>query len=284
MRQIQALIRTIRPAALASFVSRVTGLSKRRNVQTTEGAFWVDPVSDFGWTLANGGYESEMKAVLERYLQPGCTFIDLGANEGYFSVVASRLVGPRGKVISVEPQSRLQNIIRTNLDLNKCANVRVVKAALSAQSGTVTLELAPDINTGGIRMDHLQADVFALDLSRHLSPLLAVHLLPIALRWAADCFLGFLVLLVFHANRSTLNSTWLGPVSETYSISPAGSGSYPFQDNAATIYTIANAGAMLILGQERSRDKTALAAGPRCASDPTLHRRAVQLCESFRLR
>ncbi len=34
-----------------------------------------------------------------------------------------------------------------------------------------------DINAGGIRMDHLQADVFALDLSRHLSPLLAVHLL-----------------------------------------------------------------------------------------------------------
>jgi hypothetical protein len=44
-----------------------------------------------------------------------------------------------------------------------------------------------DINAGGIRMDHLQADVFALDLS------LAGHLLPIALRWAADCFLGFLV-------------------------------------------------------------------------------------------
>jgi DNA-binding transcriptional MerR regulator len=42
-------------------------------------------------------------------------------------------------------------------------------------------------------------------------------------------------------------------------LSPAGSGLYPFQDNAATIYTIANAGATLIVGQERSRDKTALA-------------------------
>ena len=54
--------------------------------------------------------------------------------------------------------------------------------------------------------------------------LLAVHLVPIALRWVAGCVLGFLLLLGFHANRSTLNSTWLGPVSETYSISPAGSG------------------------------------------------------------
>jgi hypothetical protein len=57
-----------------------------------------------------------------------------------------------------------------------------------------------------------------------------------------------------------LNSTWPGLVGETYSISPAGSGLYPFQDNAATIYTIANARAMLVIGQERSREETALAA------------------------
>jgi hypothetical protein len=42
------------------------------------------------------------------------------------------------------------------------------------------------------------------------------------------------------------NSTWPGPVSENYSISPAGSGLDPFQDNAATIVTIANTGAMLL--------------------------------------
>jgi hypothetical protein len=59
---------------------------------------------------------------------------------------------------------------------------------------------------------------------------------------------------------STLNSTWLGPVGETYSISPAGSGLYPFQDNAATIYTIANTGAMLSVGQKCSKEIAALAA------------------------
>jgi len=45
--------------------------------------------------------------------------------------------------------------------------------------------------------------------------------------------------------------------------SPAGSG-FPFQDNTATIYTIANTGAMLILGQERSRDRAALAVESCC--------------------
>jgi hypothetical protein len=121
-----------------------------------------------------------------------------------------------------------------------------------------------DINARGIGMYHLQADIFALDFPHRLPPLLAVHLSPMALRWVVGCFLGFLLWLGFHANLSTLNSTWPGPVGETYSVSPAGSGRSPFQDNAATIYTIANTGAMLRVGQKRSKEIVALAAEPGC--------------------
>jgi len=64
-----------------------------------------------------------------------------------------------------------------------------------------------------------------------------------------------------------LNSTWLGSVGETYSISPAGSGLSPFQDKAATIFTIANTESMLLCGQQRPRGNAALAAEPRCAPD-----------------
>jgi len=59
-----------------------------------------------------------------------------------------------------------------------------------------------------------------------------------------------------------LNSTWLGPVGETYTISPAGSGLFPFQEKAATIYIIANTGATLKFGQKRSKENAALAAEP----------------------
>jgi FkbM family methyltransferase len=90
-----------------------------------------------------------MKAVLEHYLRPGYTFIDMGANEGYFSVVASHLVGPRGSVIAVEPQSRLQHILQTNLRLNRCYNVRLIGAAISSTSGPVKMNLTADINSGG---------------------------------------------------------------------------------------------------------------------------------------
>jgi len=86
-------------------------------------------------------------------------------------------------------------------------------------------------------------------------------------------FLGFLLWLGFHANLPRLNSTWPGPVGETYSVSPAGSGRYPFQDNAATIYTIANTGAMLTVGQECSKETTALAAEPCCVADSNCAKR-----------
>src|SRR5262249_53021099 len=49
-------------------------------------------------------------------------------------------------------------------------------------------------------MHHLQADVLTLNLPHHLSPLLAVHLLPTGLRWAAVCFFGLVPLLGFPAN------------------------------------------------------------------------------------
>src|SRR5882762_8829741 len=56
------------------------------------------------------------------------------------------------------------------------------------------------INAGGIGMHHFQAEVIALDPPHHLSSLLAVHLVPMALCWAAGCFLGFLLWLRFHAS------------------------------------------------------------------------------------
>src|SRR5260370_40290927 len=78
---------------------------------------------------------------------------------------------------------------------------------------------------------------------------------------------GFVVFWIFSGGlafilTSTLNSTWPGPVGETYSFSPAGSRRSPFQDNATTIYAIAHTGAMLQLGQKRSKEIPTLAAEP----------------------
>jgi hypothetical protein len=94
------------------------------------------------------------------------------------------------------------------------------------------MSFVADINAGGMGMDHFQADFSALYFPHHFPPLLAVHLVPFSVVWVAASFLsspGFFRLLAFHANLSMLNSTWLGPGGETYSISPAGSGHILFR-------------------------------------------------------
>jgi len=65
-----------------------------------------------------------------------------------------------------------------------------------------------------------------------------------------------------------LNSTRLGPVGDPYTVSPSGSGRCSFQNNAATIYTIASTGAMLLYRAEtRQSENAALAAEPCCVPD-----------------
>ncbi len=143
----QILVR-IRPSIVASLLKTLLRV-RRRVVSTSEGRFFVDPVSNFGNTLVSGvSYEPGMLTTLKSILREGDTFVDVGANEGYFSIVASKLVGPTGRVISIEPQSRLQAVLFRNLAENSADNVRIVQSAIADVTGTATLSLAPDMNTG----------------------------------------------------------------------------------------------------------------------------------------
>src|SRR4051812_38970298 len=112
----------VRPAPVASALKRLLRV-RRRAVTTPEGTFWIDPVSNLGLELLRGRYEPSLTEVVRRYLRPGGVFVDVGANEGYFSAIAARLVGPTGRVVAVEPQARLRPVLEENFRLNGVANV-----------------------------------------------------------------------------------------------------------------------------------------------------------------
>jgi FkbM family methyltransferase len=97
----------------------------------------------------SGKYEPCTTAVLRRLLKPGQTFIDVGANIGLFTTLASRWVGPRGQVIAFEPSQRELARLRGHVDHNACENVRVVASALGAHEGTAVLHVA-DVSCGGL--------------------------------------------------------------------------------------------------------------------------------------
>lgn len=80
-------------------------------------------------------YEAAVTSIVKKVLSPGMSFVDIGANIGYFTLLASRLVGETGKVFAVEPYPYNLKLLNLNLMLNACSNVEVLPFALAEKKG-----------------------------------------------------------------------------------------------------------------------------------------------------
>lgn len=101
----------------------------------------IDPAGAHpGYAL--GTSEPLLQEALVQLLGPGDVFYDLGANVGFFTLLAARLVGPEGVVVAFEPDPRNAAALRSNIALNRLANVAVVQKGVSDTSGVRTLVIA----------------------------------------------------------------------------------------------------------------------------------------------
>lgn len=80
-------------------------------------------------------------AFLDRFLEPGMTFLDAGANEGIYTVFAARRLGAEGTVWAFEPSRREVSRLQRNLDLNQL-NARIFSLALADHNGQAELNMA----------------------------------------------------------------------------------------------------------------------------------------------
>ena len=112
-------------------------------VTTCEGfRMHVDP-GDYavGHTIARtGSYEPEVSAALRELLGPGGTFVDVGANVGWFSLLGASLVGPSGRVIAIEPNPLNVALLRDSAKDNGFDNIDMLTMALAAEPGAIALE------------------------------------------------------------------------------------------------------------------------------------------------
>jgi len=95
-----------------------------------------------------GSFEPNEFALLDRILRPGMVFVDVGANDGYYTLFAARRIGAGGRVIAVEPSTRERINLKRNIARNGLANVTVIPAALGAACGTADLQLAQGVHSG----------------------------------------------------------------------------------------------------------------------------------------
>lgn len=93
----------------------------------------------------DGLWEPYETSLLLRFLRPGDVFVDVGANIGYFSVLAASVVGAQGAVFAFEPDPNNYRLLRANAELNGFDdNINAVEVALSNTGGEGQLFLSED--------------------------------------------------------------------------------------------------------------------------------------------
>lgn len=122
--------------------------------------------------LLRGTYEAPVEAVLRRHLRPGDTFVDVGANVGYLSVVAAALVGPSGQVHAFEPNERLGRLLRESVRENGLTQLQPNDLGLWSSPGTLYLRVEPSSAHSYVRVsadpDHADLRVPVTTLDEYL--------------------------------------------------------------------------------------------------------------------
>jgi FkbM family methyltransferase len=86
-----------------------------------------------------GCYEPQESALVRSILRPGMSFVDVGANWGYFTLLAASLVETNGRVLSLEPDPRLFSILKENVTRGCLDQVTPLQVAAAHETGILSL-------------------------------------------------------------------------------------------------------------------------------------------------
>lgn len=110
---------------------KVFDLSKKQLLSLDGFNLYIMPDDLIGFGIQSSKvHEPHVGAVIRRTLSAGDTFLDLGANIGYFSMLASPLVGKAGRVLAFEPNPQNQQLIMSSI-LENSDNIKLFPYAVS---------------------------------------------------------------------------------------------------------------------------------------------------------
>ncbi len=106
-----------------------------------------------------GDYDERREAdLISRVLDPGEVFWDVGANLGYFTLLAAACLQNTGRVAAFEPGRRTYAVLEINVSLNPFANIRLVPLAASDREGEALLYSASGSADGRANLFRAGAD------------------------------------------------------------------------------------------------------------------------------
>ncbi|MFI5911211.1 FkbM family methyltransferase [Dactylosporangium sp. NPDC051541] len=141
--------------------------NNRMLVETIYNAMLVMPADDYSLMpslVTWGAIEGPLTKFLASELRPGQTFVDVGANIGYFTVLATQRVGLGGKVIAFEANPGTAAVLRDNLAVNWLTEHNVVVHNQAAYSANTTVRFNASARwVGDSSIQHRPGNAHRLD-------------------------------------------------------------------------------------------------------------------------
>jgi len=146
-----------------------------------------------------GSYEPDMQRYMVKEVRRGGVFYDLGANVGFYSLMAAVLSDP-GKVYAFEPLPRNLDYLRRHIELNHISNIEVLPLAVSDKEGSALFKLGENRELGRLESDgNLRVQVTTLDALLRRNAIAPPDCIKMdiegeelcALRGAKECFIRY---------------------------------------------------------------------------------------------
>jgi FkbM family methyltransferase len=170
--------------------------------------------------MAFGLYELDTARVLRRMLRPGDTFVDGGANIGYFALLAAKAVGPRGRVHAFEPQPENRKRLADHAAANELQDIITIHPlALSDKAGFVqlhtyanpaanhgqsTMFILPGTETRTVNVETVRLDDYLPDIAPRLIKLDIEGAEPLAISGMAQTLRRERPAVIVELNAATL--------------------------------------------------------------------------------
>jgi FkbM family methyltransferase len=127
-----------------------------------KGKKWIVGSGEHGYWL--GSYELGKRMAFEAEITPGSVVYDIGANVGYYSLLASVLAGEEGQVYAFEPLPRNIDFLHKHVEINRRKNIEIIMAAVSEHSGEAFFDLGASTAMGHLAENgEIQVEMVSLD-------------------------------------------------------------------------------------------------------------------------
>ena len=182
MDSIIGILRPLQFRGKAKLAELLVPRSKTRSALLFGSRFHLDTTDYLQRHMYAGSFERLETRIVRKVLRPGMTFVDVGANVGYYTALAARLVGRKGAVFAFEPSEyaypRLTRMIETSglkcaraiqCGLADVAGERFLYGAIddgSCELHTATMVPTDSLQRAMVRTDTLDRMADQLDIKR----------------------------------------------------------------------------------------------------------------------